>query len=164
MIFLTVGTQFPFDRLVESVDRIASKDCLNEKIFAQIGRSCYLPKNFNAVSSMEKNIFDNYIRRADRIISHAGMGTITIALSLNKPLLVVPRRKKYREVVNDHQIAIAARFEQLKLILVAYDTSQIPDKLQQLKTFVPRNRQAHPEIIAQHIKRFLNESTKTHAE
>jgi len=57
MIFLTVGTQFPFDRLVKAVDDLLDGDLVNEKIFAQIGDSSYRPRNFKVVSSLEKRFF-----------------------------------------------------------------------------------------------------------
>lgn len=157
MIFLTVGTQFPFDRLVKTVDEFVGNNGLNEQIFAQIGDSTYQPQNFKTVASLDKNLFDKYLREASCIISHAGMGTIAMALEHQKPLLVLPRRKIYGEVVNDHQVAIAKKFEQLGHLLVAYETEQIPEKLEQLKTFVPCRRQAQPQAVAERIARFLRE-------
>ena len=94
MIFLTVGTQFPFDRLVKSIDGLITQNGFDEEIFSQIGNSKYEPKNFKAVVSLEKQLFDKYMLNASYIISHAGMVTITIAMETNKPLLVLPRRKK----------------------------------------------------------------------
>lgn len=157
MIFLTVGTQFPFDRLVKCVDDAVSQDGFKEEIFAQIGESSYRPRNFEGVSSLEKRLFDKRIREASGIISHAGMGTIMMALDNRKPLLVVPRLEKNGEVVNDHQVAIARKFEELGHILVAYDTKDLPQKMKQLRTFVPRKRKAQPEAVANRIAQFLDE-------
>jgi UDP-N-acetylglucosamine transferase subunit ALG13 len=157
MIFLTVGTQFPFDRLVRSVDEIAGQNGWAEEIVAQIGTSKYQPRHFKAVPEMEKNLFDQHLRQASGIISHAGMGTITMALESQKPLLVLPRRKKYGEVVNDHQVDIAGKFEQLGLLLVAYEAEELPEKMAQLKSFVPRSRYTDPQNVIQRISRFLQE-------
>jgi len=157
MIFLTVGTQFPFDRLVKCVDDAVSQDGFKEEIFAQIGESSYRPRNFEGVSSLEKRLFDKRIREASGIISHAGMGTIMMALENHKPLLVMPRLRKYSEVVNDHQVAIARNFEKLGYILVAYEVGELPAKIKQLRTFVPRKREAQPQAVADRIARFLNE-------
>jgi len=157
MIFLTVGTQFPFDRLVKCVDDAVSQDGFKEEIFAQIGESSYRPRNFEGVSSLEKRLFDKRIREASGIISHAGMGTIMMALDNRKPLLVMPRLSKYGEVVNDHQVAIARKFEELGHILVAYDTKDLLQKMKQLRTFVPRKRKAQPEAVANRIAQFLDE-------
>ncbi|MBA7651210.1 hypothetical protein ES703_59027 [subsurface metagenome] len=157
MIFLTVGTQFPFDRLVKCVDDAVSQNGFKEEIFAQIGESSYRPRNFEGVSSLEKRLFDKRIREASGIISHAGIGTIMMALDNRKPLLVMPRLRKYGEVVNDHQVAIARKFEELGHILVAYDTKDLLQKMKQLRTFVPRKRKAQPHAVAERIARFLNE-------
>jgi len=73
MIFLTVGTQFPFDRLVKAVDETVSKNGLDEQIFAQVGTTTYRPRNFETVPSLEKTLFDKHFSEADSIISHAGM-------------------------------------------------------------------------------------------
>ncbi|MFC1793991.1 glycosyltransferase [Planctomycetota bacterium] len=161
MIFLTVGTQFPFDRLVKAVDEAAGTNGFDEKIFAQTGDSSYCPENFEAAPSMEKAMFDQYFDEADSIISHAGMGTITMALDQTKPLLVMPRLKKYGEVVNDHQLAIAKKFEQLGYLLVADGAEDVPIKMKQLKSFVPQERQPSTDIVAARISTFLNELSKS---
>jgi len=53
MIFLTVGTQFPFDRLVRAVDSIIDKGLISETLFAQIGESSYKPRNFESAACLE---------------------------------------------------------------------------------------------------------------
>ncbi len=155
MIFMTVGTQFPFDRLVKSFDQVVSLNLLKEDIFAQIGCSDYKPRNFEAVSFLEKSLFDKHIRQASYVISHAGMGTICATIEHHKPLLVMPRRQVYNEVVNDHQLAIARKFEQLGHILVAYKAEDLAKKISQLKTFVPHKRQGQSQAVIERITQFL---------
>lgn len=157
MIFLTVGTQFPFDRLVKAVDQAVSNNKCDGQIFAQVGVTSYRPKNFEAVPWLDKTLFDKRLSEADGIISHAGIGTITMALENRKPLLVMPRLRKYGEVVNDHQLAIARRFEQLGYLLVAYGQEDLPKTIEQLKTFVPRRRETQREAVSGRIAQFLKE-------
>lgn len=157
MIFLTVGTQFPFDRLVKAVDALVGRNGFNEEIYAQIGNSSYQPRNFKAIPSLEKTVFDKYICEASCVISHAGMGTITMALENHKPLLVMPRLKKYGEVVNNHQVDIARKFEELGHILVAYNERELPEKIQQLKSFVPNPRENKAKAVADRISEFLKQ-------
>jgi UDP-N-acetylglucosamine transferase subunit ALG13 len=161
MIFLTVGTQFPFDRLVEAVDNICDNSLIDEEIFAQIGDSSYKPRNFKSVNSLDKHLFDGWMRKASGIISHAGVGTITMALDSKKPLLVMPRLKKYGEVVHDHQVAIAQKFEELGHMLVAYSEEELPGKLRELKSFVPKPRENQAKAVASRIAKFLNELQET---
>lgn len=162
LIFLTVGTQFPFDRLVKAVDEVVNQNGFEEKVFAQIGETSYKPRNFESVVSLDKKAFDEWLKKASGIISHAGMGTITMALDNNKPLLVMPRLKKYGEVVNDHQAAIARKFEELGHILAVYDVKDLPDSIHRLKNFIPQERKANPEAVADRIRHFLNSLQAEH--
>jgi beta-1,4-N-acetylglucosaminyltransferase len=155
MIFLTVGTQFPFDRLVRAVDAWLDHNSFDEEVWAQIGDSPYTPRNFEAVVSLDKAAFDRRFQQASGIISHAGMGTITMALDHNKSLLVMPRLKKYGEVVSDHQTPLAERFETLGHILLARDEGELAEKFPRLKSFVPRPRRADHDAVARRIGRFL---------
>jgi beta-1,4-N-acetylglucosaminyltransferase len=156
MIFLTVGTQFPFDRFVRAVDNIFDQGLIDEEIFAQIGETSYKPRNFESVVSLEKKVFDERFKRASSVISHAGVGTITVALKNHKPLLVMPRMKRYKEHVNDHQVATAKKFEELGHILAVYDVKDLPNGIRKLKNFIPRKRKANPDAIADRIRRFLS--------
>ena len=156
MIFLTVGTQFPFDRLVRAVDDIVGEGLISETVFGQIGENACRPGNFEAVPTMEKADFDKHIKEASAIIGHAGMGTITMALTNKKPLLALPRLKKYGEVVNDHQVGIAKRFSELGHILTANGVEELPDGIRRLHDFVPKQRRPAPNAVADRIRRFLN--------
>ena len=157
MIFLTVGTSFPFDRLVKAVDGAVAGGFVDEQVFAQIGTGGYRPKHMEYVEILEKNAFDSCLRNASEIISHAGIGTMTMTLEYGKPMLVMPRRKCYKELVNEHQLETAKKFEQLGHVLVAYSEEELPQKISYLNTFVPKKRESQPELVAQRIAQFLNE-------
>jgi len=156
MIFLTVGTQFPFDRLVRAVDDIVEEGLITETVFGQVGQGGCRPRNFESVACLDKEAFDQFVRQASRMIGHAGMGTITVALNNHKPLLVLPRLKKYHEVVNDHQVAIARRLSELGHVLAVHDVEDLRDGVRRLETFVPKERKAAPHAVAERIQRFLD--------
>jgi len=155
MIFLTVGTQFAFDRLVKAVDKAVAEGVVDEDVYAQIGKSAYKPRHFEYTDALGKELFDDYVQRASNIISHAGMGTIIMALDNNKPLLVMPRLKRYGEVVNNHQVSIAKRFEQHGYLLAAYNVDQLSEKMRALKVFKPCKRQPQTEKVVERISGFL---------
>jgi len=157
MIFLTVGTQFPFERLIKAMDEAVALRGVGEEIFAQIGDSAYLPRNFEFAPRLKKHIFDKRIRQASSLIGHAGIGTIITALDNNKPLLVMPRRKKYHEVVNDHQVAVAKKFEKRGYILAVYAEPELPGKIAQLRTFVPWQCSIRPQKAVEIIRQYLNQ-------
>ncbi len=157
MIFVCVGTQFPFDRLIKTIDEAAGNGFVYDKIYAQLGDTDYLPKHFEYKKFLDKNTFDKYITDASAVISHAGMGVISAALAKNKPLLIMPRQKKYGEVVNDHQTAIAREYEQMGYLLAAYNESELPKKITLLRNFIPVARQNQAGIVAQRISNFLKD-------
>ena len=158
MIFLTLGTYpLPFDRLVVAIDNGIRDGWVKEEVFAQIGMSGYKPQNMEYVDILEKGTFDSYFEKASCIISHAGIGTIIMALDNGKPLLAMPRLKKFGEVVNDHQVATAKKFEHLGHMLVAYNEEDLPEKIKVLKDFVPREREASPVAVAERISSFLHQ-------
>ena len=157
MIFLTVGTSFPFDRLVRAIDEMLGQGLIEDEIFAQICQGGYAPKNMEYVEVLAKDEYDRHIQESSGLISHAGMGTISMALDHNKPLLVMPRRGCLGELVNEHQLAAAKKFEQLGYVLAAYMAEQLPEKIKALNSFVPQERQSQAQAVAERISRFLNE-------
>lgn len=131
MIFLTVGTQLPFARLVRAVDEWAASRGRRD-IFGQIsdpGAEGYRPKNFDWVEDLSPAEFEARFQEASHIVSHAGMGTIISALGAEKPLLIMPRRAHLGEQRNDHQQATAERFRTRPGILTALDEREFPEKM-----------------------------------
>ena len=62
---------------------------------------------------------NDFIGKADYIITHGGVGTITDALKLGKKIIAVPRLSKYKEHVNDHQLQIIENFSEKGFIVGA---------------------------------------------
>lgn len=160
MIFLTVGSMFPFDRLIRSVDQMVGDGRIADPVVAQIGDGEYEPKNFEFDRFLDKSRYDRRVGDAGLLLGHAGAGTIALALEREKRLLVVPRLYEHREHVNNHQWATAKRFEELGHVLVAYDAADIPMKLEALKTFRPSKREIHPERLAERIGELLRSVRK----
>ena len=132
MIFLTVGSALPFDRLVQMVDGVLPSLQLHEPVFAQIGRGRYRPKHFEYVDFLPKTEFDKAFDEASLVISHAGIGTIGIALRTGKPILVMPKMAVYGEHRNEHQTATAKRMMALGNVNVAFDEIELRAKLDRI--------------------------------
>ncbi|MBC5773721.1 glycosyl transferase family 28 [Pontibacter sp. KCTC 32443] len=151
MIFITVGTQEPFDRLIAAIDRIASR-FEQIDIIAQVAKSEYRARNIKTFPFCSPPEFDALFLKADLIISHAGMGTIISAMEYEKPILVLPRSAKLGEHRNEHQLATAKAFDKLNFIQVAYNESELETKLHEilngdLKHSHKLNKYASPELI-----------------
>lgn len=159
MIFITVGYQMAFDRLVQAVD--AWKGFHSDSpAFAQIGPSDLRPAHLEFVDFTEPEDFTRLVREASVIVAHAGMGSILTALQHGKPIVVMPRRASLRETRNDHQVATAERLRGRPGIHVAMDETElgpILDRLSELEEIPPISSEASPELIA-HVRRFIAES------
>jgi len=105
--------------------------------------------------TVDRDSFAEKVRQAWGLVAHAGTGTIFTALAAGKPLLVMPRLSRLREHVNDHQVHTAERFGAMGHVLVAWDETEIPAKLQELKTFVPRPRVPRREPVIRCVREFL---------
>lgn len=131
MIFVTVGAQMPFDRLVKAVDRWAS-DHGREDVFAQIGQTDYCPSRIQWTQFLDPVVFKHRYQAARVIVAHAGTGSIITALQLGKPILIMPRRANLHETRNDHQVATAEQFRRFSSVAVAWDEKELISKLESL--------------------------------
>jgi UDP-N-acetylglucosamine transferase subunit ALG13 len=127
VILLTVGTQLPFDRLVEIVDRAAPT--LTDEVFAQIGESTLEPANLIWQRNVDPNEFERQFVAARFVVGHAGIGTVLMALRHNKPLVVMPRRAELGEHRNDHQMATCRALMDRRGVYVAYEETTLTDLL-----------------------------------
>ncbi len=139
MIFVTVGAQMPFDRLIQWVDDWASTHERSD-IAAQIGPSDFEPQTVEVLPFLDPQAFRRQMEEATAVVAHAGMGTIITALELGKPILVVPRLGKLDETRNDHQVATAKRLAEDGLVLAAYDEAEFSAQMQVLEQQATRAR------------------------
>jgi UDP-N-acetylglucosamine transferase subunit ALG13 len=123
MIFATVGTQLPFPRFLSALDAIAAKHGLD--IFAQTCDASATYAHMKSAAHCDPATFDGHIKTADRIVGHAGIGTILSARKVQKPVILYPRRASLGEHRNEHQLATVKSLENRTGIYVAYDDKQL---------------------------------------
>ncbi len=118
MILVTVGSSaFPFDRLLRAVDALER----NEELVVQHGASGLRPDGARCVEFLPFDDLAALVRQARVVVTHAGVGSILLALSNGKRPIVVPRRKSFGETVDDHQLECARRFGRDGLVTVVED-------------------------------------------
>ena len=129
-IFITLGSQkFQFNRLLKAVDELCEKGTVDaEDVFAQIGYSDYLPKNFSYKKFLDRDEFSNEMEKANIVITHGGTGAIMGAVKKGKKVIAVPRLAKYGEHVDDHQVQIAESFSKQNYVIMCTEN----DKLEEL--------------------------------
>lgn len=101
MIFVAVGTQFPFNRLIEYMDSWAAEH--QQEVIAQISYGDYIPKNMKWNRFLDGEQYNQHISETSVFVSHAGMGNIISAREQQTPIIVMNRQFKLGEHRNDHQ-------------------------------------------------------------
>lgn len=132
MIFVTVGNHFQsFNRLLREVDELAPR--IPQEFVIQRGYSRYRVQNTKYFDFVPIDTAMEYMKMSELVISHAGFGTIMLCKEYGIPILIVPRRKKYGEHMDDHQMEIARALEVRKdnNIYVVYEESQLEGRLRE---------------------------------
>lgn len=125
MIFVTVGSQLGFDRLVGAVAAWARARG-QTRIFLQTAETSVdlegLPHEAMLSAAEIRRKFDE----ATLVVAHAGTGTIIECMLRGKPVVVMPRSAALHETRNDHQFATARRFQSRAGVFVAWDEKELP--------------------------------------
>ncbi|WP_407430171.1 glycosyltransferase [Arcticibacter sp.] len=124
MIFVTTGTQAPFNRLIRAMEEIAG-ELVDEEVVAQAFGVDFVVRNMKIVEFLTPEEYMGIFSKARLIISHAGMGTIISALKERKPIIIVPRIAAYGEHRNEHQLATANKIAQLNYMPVVYNMDEL---------------------------------------
>jgi UDP-N-acetylglucosamine transferase subunit ALG13 len=135
VIFLTVGTILPFDRLIRAVDDWARASGRGAEVFGQLcelGPDNYRPSHFEWAERLTPMDFRGRIEAADVIVAHAGIGTIVDGLTRGKRLLIMPRRHALREHVNDHQLETVRKFDGRAGLRIAMEPGEVGPALDAL--------------------------------
>ena len=156
MIFVTVGTDLPFDRMVRVVDEWATTRGRTD-VFAQIGVGGWRPKSITFAEVLNPVEFKQRFTAASVIVGHAGMGTILSALHHGKPILVMPKKASLKEQRNEHQLATARRMMKMGNVAVAFDETELREKLDHLDDLIPKERIAPTASgpLIEEIRRFV---------
>ncbi|MGJ8583660.1 MAG: glycosyltransferase [Marinosulfonomonas sp.] len=137
MIFVSVGTQLPFNRLIKAMDTWSAETDSCERVVAQVGAlgpNDYRPKNIQWTEKMTPEVFSQHVEAARLVISHAGMGSIITALSSGKQIIIMPRHADLGEHRNDHQMTTVAKLRTRSGIYAVDGETDLPGTLNDLLT------------------------------
>lgn len=124
MIYTTVGTMFlDFPRLVRAMDEIARDT--GEQVIVQTGMGTTLPQHCEHFDFKPREAVLELQRSARVVVCHAGIGCVSDALRMGRPLIVVPRLKRFDEHMNDHQCDLAHAVETRGWGRAIYDIAEL---------------------------------------
>ena len=127
MIFVSVGTnEAPFDRLLRAVAALPTDERLVDPARPLVGDA--VPRA-ELVDFLPFEEMGETIRQARAFVTHAGVGSIMVALANGKRPIVVPRRKAFGEAVDDHQLQLGLRFAHAGLVTLVEEPDVLGDAL-----------------------------------
>jgi len=158
MIFITVGTEkFPFNRLLETLDKAAVLGAMGHDIFAQTGASTYKPKHFDFKRLIDFDQMIEKIKKADIVIAHAGVGTVVLCLSLGKVPILFPRRNELGEHLDNHQLEFAQKMNDTGKTIVAFNEKELVEKIFNYQSII-KNLHSSSSALRPALCRYLKES------
>jgi len=108
LVFVTVGTTpFKFDRLFQAIDEVALSIDKPIKLIVQQGESDYQWRYQHVAihKYLPPNKLINFIKKADKIITHGGPGSIFLIQKYTSVLpLIIARLKEFKEHIDNHQV------------------------------------------------------------
>lgn len=160
MIFVTVGTQLPFERMIQSVDQWAALHPEVEVVM-QTGETVYQPQHCRYTAFTAPAEWDALFSRASLVVSHAGMGTILKSLDYTKPLIIMPRLAEYGEHRNDHQLATAERFKGFSNIALVDNEQAMAVALDNPPTTNQDDKRDNPNLrnLVSALRSFVNDNS-----
>ena len=124
MILVTTGTNgAAFDRLLRAVDRLGG----DERVVVQHGPSTLRPRNSDCFDYVSFPELVELVQQARVVITHAGVGSILVALMNEKKPIVVPRLPGFHEIVDNHQRDLARKLSSAGLVTLVEDVERIAE-------------------------------------
>ena len=104
--FISVGNaKQHYFRLLNAVHTKLS--LLPKPILIQCGYTPFISHECDVIDFIQMDNFIRYVDHADIIITHAGAGSVLHAVKAGKRPILMPRRAKFHEHVNNHQVDFA---------------------------------------------------------
>ena len=121
MIFVTVGThQQPFHRMLAALEALPANE-----LVVQHGYGAAPGGVSHAAAFMSFGEMLEQFESADIVVTHAGVGSILLALRVGHTPIVVPRYKRNGEHVDDHQVELTRALSGGGRVIAAWDTASL---------------------------------------
>lgn len=159
MILVTLGTQDKeFTRLLKAIDKEIKNGVITDKVVVQAGCTKYKSENMEMFDLIPANEFDEYIKKADLIITHGGAGSILTGVKNNKKIIAAARLAKYKEHTNDHQKQIIKEFSEQGYIMELKDFNKLGKLIQKSKSFKPRKFISNTDNMINLVSDYIEET------
>ena len=122
MILVTVGThEQPFDRLIAAVAALPG----DEALVVQYGTSALRDGRGEWIDFLSFDDLAQLAEQARAMVCHAGVGSIVLARRYCHRPIVMARRPKFGEHVDEHQLSLTRRLAAAGLVTAVDSAAQL---------------------------------------
>ncbi|MGL4337624.1 MAG: glycosyltransferase [Turicibacter sp.] len=144
MILVLCGTQKQdFTRMIKAVEAVADLDT----VVVQAGHNAYHSDKMRVFSFVSNEEIQDLYEKADLIVTHGGAGSMLQAIQNKKKIIAFPRLSKYGEHVNDHQVELAKKYEDLGYLMVYPEGEDFKETYERAISFSPKPYELKGKII-----------------
>jgi len=153
--FVSVGNAIqPFPRLLNAVR--GAIDILPRPIVIQRGNTSFEMSGTKLVDFLGMEEFEELIEASEIVILHCGAGSIIHALNKGKSPIVMPRKNKYNEHIDDHQVEMAIALSNMSRIQVFNDSDSLSRCVNEVSS--KRNTiYSDPDVMSNKMSRMVGE-------
>jgi UDP-N-acetylglucosamine transferase subunit ALG13 len=142
VIFVIMGMEkFPFDRLAKALDDLQGSKAISDEVFIQLGSCTHQPKHARFQKFLSFSEVLENVKKASVVVTHAGVGSTLVCLQQGKHPIMVPRRARYGEHVDDHQVPFATKLSQGGLATMVEDPRELAPAIARVKEKQPNQQQ-----------------------
>lgn len=139
MVLILLGTQKnSFHRLLEEVEKNIINGIIKDEVIVQAGFTKFCSDNMKIFDLLPKDDLSKLVDKADLIITHSGIGSITMALNKEKKVIAIPRKKMFGEHINDHQQDITNKFNEEGYLIGIDSVSELKNAIIKSTYFIPK--------------------------
>lgn len=126
MIFVTLGTHHdPFTRLIDALAELPGDELVVQHGHSPPPRGVREATPFLTFGEMLARV-----READRVVTHAGVGSILLARREGHTPVVVPRLHRLGEHVDDHQVELTEALVAEDKVIAVWNGTGLPAALE----------------------------------
>jgi UDP-N-acetylglucosamine--N-acetylmuramyl-(pentapeptide) pyrophosphoryl-undecaprenol N-acetylglucosamine transferase len=115
VVSLGMHEGFGFRRALEQLVRVIPADA---DVLWQVGDTDTSGLDIDFRRSLPAPELNQAMADSDVVITHAGIGSAISALRVGKRPIFIPRRKQFKEHIDDHQVSIAIELDKLGLAFI----------------------------------------------
>ena len=160
MIFVTVGThEQPFNRLLIEMDKLKESGVIKDDVIIQTGFSTYEPKycQWNKLYPYQEML--EMVDKARIVITHGGPSSFIMPLQVGKIPIVVPRKSRFNEHVNDHQVdfskAVAERQGNIIVVEDVAKLGQILTDYDKIVADMPASMKSNNSVFNERLEKLV---------